>query len=65
MLTLRIREIRKQAKLTQKELALRCGISRQTLIALEANRAQSTTTKTLARIAEALNVSVRELFLPE
>lgn len=58
----RIRELRERKGLTQFELAEKSGITRATLWRLETGELEVTTTKTLAKIAEALGVDVRELF---
>lgn len=57
----RVRDARRAAGLTQEELARRCGVSRQALIAVEAGRAQPSVTVAL-RLASALGLRVEELF---
>lgn len=51
--------------MTQEELAERSGVSRTTIWAIESGRANNTTTKTLLKIALALNTTVDEIFLEE
>ena len=58
-----VRVIRRAAGLTQDELARRCRISRQTLIAIEAGRTQPSVAIAL-RLASALGQQVEELFRP-
>lgn len=56
----RIKEVRKNAKMTQVELASMAKISQPFLHDLESNH-RSAKPETLERIAEALKVSVKEL----
>ena len=58
----RVREVREQVGMTQEELSAKSGVSRATICALEKNQERNTTSKTLQRIAEALGVSVDQLF---
>jgi transcriptional regulator with XRE-family HTH domain len=51
--------------MSQSELAEKTGITRATIWRLETGAEETTTTKTLLKIAEALGVSVGELFLPQ
>lgn len=55
-----IRDLRREQGLSQEELARRCGVSRQTINAIENNKYDST----LALAAE-LRVRVDELFTPD
>ena len=59
----KIKELREQRGLTQEELALKSGVSRATIWALECGGDKVTTTKTLFNIATALNVKMDDLFL--
>lgn len=61
----KIKEIRKQRGITQEELAKRSGVSRTTISLLEKNNCAITTTKTLYRIAKALNVSISQIFFED
>lgn len=56
----KIREMREQKGITQDELSEKSGITRATLWRLESG--EVTTTKTLMKIADALDVSVSDLF---
>ena len=58
-----IKTLREERGMTQEELAQKAGISRTTLSCLESGAAEVASTKTLSRLAEALNVSVRDIFL--
>lgn len=59
----RIRELRKQAGFSQEELAKSCGVSRQTINAIE-NQKYDPTLALAFRLAQALGSRVDELFLP-
>ncbi len=56
------KEIRERQRLTQDELAKKSGVSRSIICGLETGRTKTTTTKTLFRIADVLNVSINDLF---
>lgn len=58
----RIKELREEKNMTQNELSEKSGITRATLWRLETGEEETTTTKTLSRIAEALEVPVTALF---
>lgn len=60
----KIKEVRKSLKMSQEELAEKSGISRGTIVALEAGTERVTTTKTLVALAAAMNVSIDQIFLP-
>ena len=59
----RIKEIRESKGISQTELSQRSGITRTTIWKLETGEDEVTTTTTLKAIAEALEVSVADLFL--
>lgn len=59
----RIRERRKALGLSQLELAKRCGVSRQTINAIENNKYDPTLTLAFS-LAATLGVTVDELFTP-
>lgn len=61
----KIREVREKRKITQEELSRRSGVSRGTISALENGTSRATTTKTLMKIASALEVTIDELFFTE
>jgi transcriptional regulator with XRE-family HTH domain len=63
-MTYKIKELREKRKLSQAELAELSGVSRPTIIRLENNDDVVVNSKTLEKIAGALNVSIRTLFLP-
>ena len=60
----KIKELREKRRLSQAELAEMSGVSRPTIIRLENNDDVVVNSKTLEKIASALNVSIRTLFLP-
>ena len=57
-----IRKLREECGLTQEELARKSGVSRGTISAIELNAQKTTTTKTLEKIATALNTTVDRFF---
>lgn len=61
----RIKEIREERGMSQSELAEKTGLTRATIWRLETGEEETTTTKTLLKIASALSVTVGELFLPQ
>lgn len=60
----KIKEIREKKKLSQAELSEISGVSRATIIRMESEEDVVVNTKTLQKIAEALGVSIKYLFLP-
>lgn len=62
MAELRIKEICKQKGITQQELAEKIGVARPSLSITINN---NPTVSTLEKIAQALDVSVTDLFVPE
>ena len=58
-----IRQRRKELGLSQEELAMRCGVSRQTVNAIENNRYDPTLALAF-RLAKELQVTVDLLFTP-
>ena len=61
-MAINLKEMRKKAGMTQKELAGLSGVSRATICALERGEARNTTTTVLTRLAQALGVLVDDLF---
>lgn len=59
----KIREVREAKGMTQAELARISGISRVTISALENGVVRNTTSKTLLKLAEALETTVDHIFL--
>ena len=61
MLAENIKELRKQRKLSQEELAKKAGVTYSTLIKLESGSNKNPTVKTLQQIAQALGVTLDDL----
>lgn len=59
----KIKEIREKKRMSQAELAEMSGVSRATIIRVESADNVVINTKTLEKLASALGVSVRTLFL--
>ena len=59
----KLKERREILKLSQEELASISGISRQTISSLENNSERNVSTRTLARLAAALETTIGALFL--
>ena len=60
-----IKKYREEANLTQQQLADRCGITMNYLAKIESSKMKKGfTIVTLGRIADALNIDIRELFKP-
>ena len=60
----KIKELREKRRLSQAELAQLSGVSRATIIRLENTEEVVLTTSTLEKLTNALNVSIKSLFLP-
>lgn len=61
----KIKELREGLKMTQEELAIKAGVSRQTVNAIENNKSSVVLTSTLAAIAAALGTTVDKIFYPD
>lgn len=59
----KVKQKRLEQNLSQTELAVKSGISRATISALENGDLKRTTTDTLIKLAEALGCTVGEIFL--
>lgn len=58
----RVKEIREQKKMTQEELERKSGVSRQTISAIENNKADNVMVGTLLALANALGTTIDSLF---
>ena len=58
-----IRDLRREQGLSQEELARRCGVSRQTINAIENNKYDPTLALAF-RLAQTLGTTVDQLFTP-
>lgn len=61
----KIKEYREKLKITQEELAEKSGVSRGTISALENGSDKVTTSRTLVKLAVALDTTVDCLFFTE
>ncbi len=61
----RIKEVREEKRMTQEELSVKSGISRTTISGLENGTVRSTSTKTLLKIAAALETTVDNIFFAD
>ena len=61
----RIKQLRVMKGLTQEELAEKSGVSRGTISALENGIDRTTTSKTLVKLAQALDTTVDRIFFTE
>ena len=59
---IKLREAREAKGMTQEELAAKSGISRQTISAIENNDERETKVSTLLAIANAMEMTVDEIF---
>lgn len=62
---LRLKELRKMRYMTQEQLSEKSGVTRATIGRLERGEEIETTTKTLCALADALDVSISDIFLSE
>ena len=60
----KIKDIRESLGMTQEELAEKSGVSRTIISGLENGTERATTTKTLLKLASALETTVDQFFLP-
>ena len=58
----RIKQVRESKGMSQTELAEKSGVTRATIWKLETDDTAVTTTDTLAKIAQALGVSIGDIF---
>lgn len=63
MVTLNIRQLREERRMSQEELSVKSGVSRATISGLETKPEAITTTDTLQKLASALNVKVSDFFI--
>ncbi len=61
----RIKEVRVALKMSQEELCEKSGISRGTVSALENGTKRAVSTKTLVKLAQALNTTVDKIFFAD
>ncbi len=61
----KIKEYREKENMTQTELSEKSGVSRVTISQLEQGVDRNTTSRTLLKIARALNTTVENIFFTE
>lgn len=61
----RLREMRQDMFMTQVDLAIKSGVSRPTIIALESGKAEDARVSTLVALAKALETTVDKFFYPD
>jgi transcriptional regulator with XRE-family HTH domain len=61
----KIKEKRKEKKMTQEELSAKSGVSRTTISGLENGTLRATSSKTLLKLARALDTTVDQIFFQE
>lgn len=59
----KIRERREELRMSQEELSVKSGVSRQTISSLENTPGKSVSTRTLEKLASALNTTVGDFIL--
>lgn len=60
-----IKDRREELKMTQEQLAIKSGVSRQTISSLETGKYDNVLMSTLAAIAAALDTTVDKIFCPD
>lgn len=60
-----VKEKRKELKMSQHELAIKANVSRQTLSLIENNKLKCIKSKTLLKIAIALDCDIGDIFFKE
>lgn len=65
MMGYRIKERRKELKMTQTELSEKSGVSRATISGLENGSVRATSSNTLLKLARALDTTVDQIFFQE
>ncbi len=60
-----LKEARKEAGLTQRELAERSGVSQNLIARLETGELKNATLKTMCKLAEALDKPVNDVFFAD
>ena len=61
----KIKERRELLRMSQEELSKRSNVSRATISALESHKKYNVSTKTIIKIADALETTVAELFFAD
>lgn len=61
-MTYKIKELRQKKGLTQEELAFESGVNRTTIVQLENGEEVNVTARTLKKLANCLEVDIKEIF---
>ena len=61
----KIKEKRKEKNMTQEELAAKSGVSRATISGLDNGTVRATSSKTLVKLARALDTTVDQIFFQD
>ena len=61
----KLKDAREEKRMTQEELALKSGVTRQTIISIETDPGYNPTFKTLVKLADALGTTVDKIFFTE
>ena len=61
----KLKEAREKKRMTQEELALKSGVTRQTIISIETDQTYNPTINTLVKIADALGTTIDKIFFAE
>ncbi len=65
MKTCRLKELREDRRMTQDQLAIKSGITRQTIINIETDPTYNPTVSTLIKLCDALGCTLEELFFTD
>ena len=58
-----LKEIRKEKRMTQEELAAKSNVSRPTIVAIENDEDYNATVETLVKLSDALETPIDKIFL--
>lgn len=58
----KIREVRKELRMSQQELSKKSGVSRTIISGLETGKIKVTTTDTILKLADSMGKSVNDIF---
>lgn len=60
-----VKKIRQERGMTQEELSIKSGVARSIISALESGHTDSVTTRTMSKLADALEVPVLHIFFTD
>lgn len=61
----KLKEIRQKLKMSQEELSIKSGVSRPTISMIETNSLDNIESKTMLKLATALNCDIGDIFFKE